>query len=78
MDDSEMFERPQYTFSFYLLIVIHTAATVFFATFNGTYLRYEHELERKAQENEDQLHREEEKAAQQNADERQPLLQNSV
>jgi len=43
-------ERPEYTFSFYLLIVLHTAATVFFATFNGKYLRYEHELEKKADE----------------------------
>jgi MFS family permease len=42
--------RPQYTFSFYLLIVLHAAATVFFATFNGRYLRYEHELEKKAKE----------------------------
>ena len=43
-------ERPEYTFSFYLLIVLHTAATVFFATFNGKYLRYEHELEKKEEE----------------------------
>eukprot|EP00980_Cylindrotheca_fusiformis_P009924 scaffold2195_cov132-Cylindrotheca_fusiformis.AAC.8 len=43
-------ERPEYTFSFYLLIVLHTGATVFFATFNGKYLRYEHELEKKEQE----------------------------
>lgn len=43
-------ERPQYTFSFYLLIVLHAAATVFFATFNGRYLRYEHELEKEAAE----------------------------
>jgi len=37
------FERPEYTFSFYMLIVIHAFATVFFATFNGTLKRYEHE-----------------------------------
>jgi len=43
-------EKPEYTFSFYVLIVLHAAATVFFATFNGRYLRYEHELEKKAQE----------------------------
>jgi MFS family permease len=43
-------ERPSYTFSFYLLIVVHACATVFFATFNGRYLRYEHELEKQAQE----------------------------
>ena len=36
-------ERPQYTFSFYLLIVIHGIATVFFATFNGKYMRLAHE-----------------------------------
>lgn len=41
-------EVPQYTFSFYLLIVIHASATIYFATFNGTYLRYEAELEKKA------------------------------
>ena len=49
-EDAEMLERPEYTFSFYLLIVIHAAATVFFATFNGRYLRYEHELQKKAEE----------------------------
>jgi MFS family permease len=41
-------EHPEYTFSFYLLIVLHATATVFFATFNGRYLRYEHELEKRA------------------------------
>lgn len=45
---SETEERPEFTFSFYLLIVLHAGATVFFATFNGRYLRYEHELEKKA------------------------------
>ena len=49
-DEDEMLERPEYTFSFYLLIVIHAAATVFFATFNGRYLRYEQELQKKADE----------------------------
>lgn len=39
----EGFERPQYTFSFYMLIVIHALATVFFATFNGRYMRLAHE-----------------------------------
>ena len=48
--DDDIMERPEYTFSFYLLIVLHTAATVFFATFNGKYLRYEHELQKKADE----------------------------
>jgi uncharacterized membrane protein len=37
------YERPKYTFSFYLLIVIHGMATVFFATFNGKYMRLAHE-----------------------------------
>ena len=70
--DSETDEssHPQYTFSFYLLIVLHAGASkylwskymwifvpfwsltffsaaVFFATFNGRYLRYEHELQKK-------------------------------
>mmetsp|Transcript_1553 Transcript_1553/g.2122 ORF Transcript_1553/g.2122 Transcript_1553/m.2122 type:complete len:1142 (-) Transcript_1553:56-3481(-) len=49
-DSSELYERPQYTFSFYLLIVLHAAVTVFFATFNGRYLRYEHELAKKNKE----------------------------
>lgn len=48
--DETTAERPAYTFSFYLLIILHAAATVFFATFNGRYLRYEHEQEKKAQE----------------------------
>jgi hypothetical protein len=48
-DDAELYERPEYTFSFYLLIVLLASATVFFATFNGRYLRYEHEEEKKAQ-----------------------------
>jgi len=46
----EMIERPEYTFSFYLLIVLHTMVTVYFATFNGRYLRYEHELQKKEEE----------------------------
>jgi hypothetical protein len=50
IDATELYERPAYTFSFYLLIVIHAAVTVFFATFNGRYLRYEHELIKKAEE----------------------------
>lgn len=48
LEEEEMYERPQYTFSFYLLIVLHASATVFFATFNGRYLRYEHEMAKKA------------------------------
>jgi MFS family permease len=46
-------ERPQYTFSFYLLILLHAAATVFFATFNGRYLRFEHELEKEERKKRD-------------------------
>jgi len=41
-------ERPEYTFSFYLLIILHAVATVFFATFNGRYMRVEHEIEKRA------------------------------
>lgn len=86
IDDAEMFERPEYTFSFYLLIVIHTAATVFFATFNGKYLRYEHELERKAEEEEeDERQREGEEAMHPffrghagESDERKPLVSSAV
>jgi hypothetical protein len=48
--DETAAERPAYTFSFYLLIILHATATVFFATFNGRYLRYEHEQEKKAKE----------------------------
>ena len=48
--EQEMHVRPQYTFSFYLLIVIHACATVAFATFNGHYLRLAHELEEKEKE----------------------------
>jgi hypothetical protein len=47
--------KPEFTFSFYLLIILHAAATVFFATFNGRYLRYEHEMEKKDFEERRQL-----------------------
>lgn len=40
-------QRPEYTFSFYLLIVIHAAATVYFASFSGTYMRLAHERQKK-------------------------------
>ena len=39
--------RPPYTFSFYLLIVISSVSAVYFATFDGKYLRYEAELAKK-------------------------------
>ena len=58
IDATDFYERPQYTFSFYLLIVLLATATVFFATFNGRYLRYEKELARQQREK-----REQEKAA---------------
>eukprot|EP00559_Dactyliosolen_fragilissimus_P007780 CAMPEP_0184862402 /NCGR_PEP_ID=MMETSP0580-20130426/6869_1 /TAXON_ID=1118495 /ORGANISM="Dactyliosolen fragilissimus" /LENGTH=1717 /DNA_ID=CAMNT_0027360257 /DNA_START=401 /DNA_END=5554 /DNA_ORIENTATION=+ len=44
-DAGDGFERPEYTFSFYLLIVLHATATVFFATFDGKYIRLAHEIE---------------------------------
>ncbi len=46
--ETRIAERPEYTFSFYLLIVLHAGATVFFATFNGRYLRHDRELEKAA------------------------------
>mmetsp|Transcript_5347 Transcript_5347/g.11737 ORF Transcript_5347/g.11737 Transcript_5347/m.11737 type:complete len:840 (+) Transcript_5347:52-2571(+) len=55
-DESEtksMFEVPQFTFSFYLLIIIHAFSTCYFATFNGSYLRYEAELDKKAKKEEE-------------------------
>jgi len=45
--DDDMNERPQYTFSLYLLILILATATVFFSTFNGKYVRREHEEDKK-------------------------------
>ena len=44
---------PEYTCSFYMLIIIHSSATCYFATFNGSYLRYEAELEKKADKEEE-------------------------
>lgn len=55
-DESEikgMFEVPQYTFSFYMLIIIHAFSTCYFASFNGTYLRHEAELDKKAKKEEE-------------------------
>ncbi|KAL9183423.1 hypothetical protein ACHAXT_004279 [Thalassiosira profunda] len=43
--------RPPYTFSFYLLILICCVATVYFATFNGAYLRMEAEAAKKRGDN---------------------------
>ena len=52
-DESENRHVPHYTFSFYLLIVIFAAATCYFATFNGAYLRYEAEEAKKAKKEEE-------------------------
>jgi hypothetical protein len=48
---NEYDERPDYTFSFYLLIVIHAAATVYFASFSGSYMRLAHEQQKKEESN---------------------------
>ncbi len=45
--NGEDFERPEYTYSFFVLMAIHAIATVFVATFNGSYKRFEHEQRRK-------------------------------
>jgi len=42
--------------NFSIPFVYSAAATVFFATFNGRYLRYEHELEKKAKEEDEDEH----------------------
>ncbi|KAL7473006.1 hypothetical protein ACHAXS_013381 [Conticribra weissflogii] len=42
--------RPPYTFSFFLLIFICGASAVYFATFDGTYLRLEAEMAKKREE----------------------------
>ena len=57
-DKSENRHVPHYTFSFYMLIVIFAAATCYFATFNGSYLRYEAEeakIAKKEEEKESML-----------------------
>jgi Major Facilitator Superfamily len=86
-EDGELVERPQYTFSFYLLIVLHTGVTVYFATFNGKYLRYEHEIQKKEAEDAEDMERELDREApvhpfftdqQFASNERQPLIQSSV
>lgn len=43
--------RPPYTFSFYLMILICAVAAVFFATFDGKYLRLEAEQAKKRDDN---------------------------
>jgi hypothetical protein len=47
--------RPPYTFSFYLLIVISAVSAVYFATFDGRYLRYEAELAKKRRDDPEQM-----------------------
>ncbi len=47
--------RPPYTFSFYLLIVISSVSAVYFATFDGRYLRYEAELAKKRRDDTNQV-----------------------
>eukprot|EP00339_Tiarina_fusa_P025342 CAMPEP_0117003060 /NCGR_PEP_ID=MMETSP0472-20121206/4507_1 /TAXON_ID=693140 ORGANISM="Tiarina fusus, Strain LIS" /NCGR_SAMPLE_ID=MMETSP0472 /ASSEMBLY_ACC=CAM_ASM_000603 /LENGTH=1234 /DNA_ID=CAMNT_0004703585 /DNA_START=297 /DNA_END=4001 /DNA_ORIENTATION=- len=71
IEGTDIVERPQYTFSFYLLIVLHTGATVFFATFNGKYLRYEHELQKEAEEDRKEMEAD-------GVGEQTPLLNNPV
>jgi hypothetical protein len=39
--------RPPYTFSFFLLILLCAISTVFFATFDGKYLRLQSEIAKK-------------------------------
>ncbi|KAG7338711.1 major facilitator superfamily transporter [Nitzschia inconspicua] len=85
-EDGELVERPQYTFSFYLLIVLHTGVTVYFATFNGKYLRYEHELQKEEEEGAEARESEFKPetpvhpffAQHSPANEQQPLIHNSV
>ena len=52
--DPDLPEQPEYTFSFYLLIILHAGITFFFATFNGRYLRLEAELEKKRKKEEEE------------------------
>jgi len=52
MDDA-IVERPEYFVPLYLMILLHSIATVFFATFNGRYLRLEHEKRKKMGDNND-------------------------
>lgn len=45
--------RPPYTFSFFLLILLCAASAVYFATFDGTYLRLEAEMAKKREEDDE-------------------------
>ena len=61
-------QMPEYTCSFYMLIIIHSLATCYFATYNGIYLRYEAELKKKEEKIDEknrllsELHMQQEKA----------------
>ena len=52
--DPDLPEQPEYTFSFYLLIILHAGITFFFSSFNGRYLRLEAELEKKRKKEEEE------------------------
>ena len=51
VDDGDTNGRPQYIFSFYLLIIVHAAAAVFFVPFDGKLARLEHEKHKSGMEN---------------------------
>ena len=68
-------EQPEYTFSFYLLIILHAGITFFFASFNGRYLRLEAELEKKRKKEEEEEAR---RALMQEADSGQLGRENAV
>lgn len=53
-EENAKFEAPMYTFSFYMLIIIHACSTLYFSTFNGKYLRHEAELAKKAKQEQEQ------------------------
>ena len=48
--EGDGFERPQYSFSFNVLMAMHVIATLLFSTFNGSYKRFEHEKRRKEEQ----------------------------
>ena len=49
-EKASKFDQPMYTFSFYMLIIIHACSTLYFSSFNGKYLRHEAELAKKAKQ----------------------------
>ena len=68
------FERPQYTFSFWVLMATHILATIFFSTFRGSYKRYEHEQRRKSNLTDNSLKNNEDVEAHYLVEEKQTLL----